>query len=48
MVITIFDLRGYGVCSRPKTLHRRPKKDEGVDFLKKVLNKSCSMTSKTP
>jgi hypothetical protein len=33
---------------RGQKLLRRPKRHEGVKFLKKVFNKSCSTTSKPP
>ena len=43
MNMILFDLRSYGGCYRPK-------KFEGVDFLKKSFRQSCSMTvtSKIP
>ena len=48
MGMVIFDLRGHGGCWRPKTPLPGLKWHEGVDILKKVYNKSCSATSKTP
>ena len=46
--IVIFDLRGHGGCWRPKTPLRGQKMHEGIDLTKKVINKKCSSTSKTP
>ena len=46
--IVNFGLRGYGGCQRPKTPLGGQNWHEGVDLLKKVLNESCSATSKTP
>ena len=43
--IVIFDLRGHGGCWRPKTPLGGQKWNEGVDFLKKIFNKSFSTTS---
>ena len=40
-------LRSYRLLEAKNT-PRRPKKAWGVDILKKVFNKSCSATSKTP
>ena len=46
--IVISDLRGPGGCWRPKTPLGGQKSHEGVDLMKKMFNKSCSTTSKTP
>ena len=45
--IAIFDLRGHGGCWRSKTPLGDQKWHEGIDLLKKVLNKSFSTTSNT-
>ena len=42
------DLWPHEGCSRPKTPLGGQKRHEGVELLKRVFNKSCSTTSKTP
>ena len=46
--IVIFDHQGHGGCWRPKTPLGGQKRHEGVDLMKKMFDKSCSTTSKTP
>ena len=48
MDIFCFDLRPHEGCDRPITPLRGHKWHEGSNLLKKVFNKSCSATSKTP
>ena len=48
MDMHIFNLQGYRGRQRPKTPLRLQKWHEGVNLLKKVVNESCSATSKTP
>jgi hypothetical protein len=43
-----FSLQPQKRLLESKNTSRRPKRHEGVDLLRKVFNKSCSTTSKTP
>ena len=45
--VVVFDLRGHEGCRTPKRPIRGQKRHEGVDMLKKWLNKRFSATSKT-
>ena len=46
--IVIFDFWGHGGCWRPKTPLRGQKWHEGVDLLKKILNKFSQQPQKLP